>query len=253
MWTEQSPILHFRVDGTGPNDALLLHEIGGSLASWDRLAELAPPQFRLIRFDQRGFGLSEKPHTEYGLDELQRDASMVLEAANVLGRFVICAAAGSSALAIRLALEMPDRVQGLVLCSPTLAMDETTRALTKDRAALVIAQGMAGIADLAMERMFPLPMRDEGFADYRHRFLANDPVGFGLANLALAKMDLPLEKVNCPVQVLAGRHDIRPPELVAQAAERFPHYEFRIVEDGAHVLPVQAPGAILHALACILA
>ena len=252
MWTEQSPALHFRVEGAGANDAVLLHEIGGTLASWDRLVALASPQFRLIRFDQRGFGLSEKPRAEYGLDDLERDAGRVLEAAGVQSRFAICAAAGASALAVRLALAMPDRVTGLVLCSPTLTMDEAARAQTKERAARVIAAGMAGIIDMAMERMFPLPVRDEGFSEYRHRFLANDPIGFALANLALAGMELPLEKVTCPVQILAGRHDIRPPEIVAQVAERFARCEFRIIEDGAHVLPVQSPGAIMHALARLI-
>lgn len=244
MWTTQRPALHFRTDGAGPHNLLLLHEIGGSLRSWDRVVELADPRFRFIRFDQRGFGHSEKPRAQYGFDELQGDVASVLDAAGVSGSFGICAAAGACAIAAGLAAAMPDRVTELILCSPALAMNESARIMTRERAAQVIGGGMGSIADQAMDRMFPPVVRNAAFEDYRHHFLANDPVGFALANLALAGMAPDLERIECPVMILAGRHDIRSPEQVAQSAERIRDVTFRIIEHGGHVLPVQAPDAI---------
>ena len=251
MWTEHSPALHFRIDGIGSQDILLLHEIGGSLQSWDQVVGQADARFRFIRFDQRGFGLSEKPRAQYGLVALQYDVESVLDAAGNTGRFAICAAAGASALAARLAAAMPERVSSLVLCSPALEMNDTARAQTRERAAAVMDLGMANIAVQAMTRMFPTPTRTAAFAEYSYRFLANDPVGFALANLALATLEPELERIECQVMVLAGRHDIRSPEQVAQAAARIRNTTVRIIEHGGHILPVQAPDAIVEALAIL--
>lgn len=248
MWTDRHPMLHYCFDGEGPHDVLLLHEMGGSLRSWDQLVALADRHFRFIRYDQRGFGFSEKPRADYGLAALLDDARQILDVAQVDGRFSIAAAAGACPLAVELARAMPDRVSGLLLASPTLEMDEAVREQTRQRADTVAEAGMASITDQAMARMFPPPTRNTAFSTYRHRFLANDPVSFALANRALATMAPVLEDVLCPVRVLAGRHDIRAPEQVAAAASRFRHVNFEIIENGGHVLPVQAPDSLALAL-----
>ncbi|MFL5260187.1 MAG: alpha/beta fold hydrolase, partial [Hyphomicrobiales bacterium] len=77
------------------------------------LAELAR-NCRLVRFDQRGTGLSDWDVEEISHDAMIRDMATVAEAAG-LGRFALLGISQGCAFSIRYAVENPDRVTCLVL------------------------------------------------------------------------------------------------------------------------------------------
>lgn len=77
------------------------------------LAECAR-HFRLVRFDQRGNGLSEREPAEISLDAMQADMAAVVEAAG-LGRFALLGKSQGGPFSIRYAVENPDRVACLVI------------------------------------------------------------------------------------------------------------------------------------------
>jgi len=59
-WTDANGIsIHFELAGNGPS-VVLLHEMGGTLDSWDGIAPALSGRFRVLRYDQRGSGLTEK-------------------------------------------------------------------------------------------------------------------------------------------------------------------------------------------------
>ena len=45
--------IHYELAGRG-SSAVLLHEMGGTLASWDGIAPVLSRRFRTLRYDQRG-------------------------------------------------------------------------------------------------------------------------------------------------------------------------------------------------------
>src|ERR1700720_477786 len=60
-WMTSSGVsIYYEVSGRGPRSLILVHELGGTLDSWDAVLPLLEPEFRVLRFDQRGSGLSEK-------------------------------------------------------------------------------------------------------------------------------------------------------------------------------------------------
>ncbi len=60
-WAEVNGVsLRYAVSGRGPTPLVLIHEMGGSIESWDETLPLLEGRLRVIRYDQRGFGLSEK-------------------------------------------------------------------------------------------------------------------------------------------------------------------------------------------------
>src|SRR5262245_45977661 len=62
-WTEANGVsIHYQLSGRGPS-VVLLHEMGGTLDSWDGIAPTLSERFRVLRYDQRGSGLSEKVRT----------------------------------------------------------------------------------------------------------------------------------------------------------------------------------------------
>ena len=58
---------------------MLLHELGGTLDSWDAVAPGLSENFRVLRYDQRGAGLSEKVREQYTNDTLVDDLEGVLK------------------------------------------------------------------------------------------------------------------------------------------------------------------------------
>ncbi|MEL7172409.1 MAG: alpha/beta hydrolase [Pseudomonadota bacterium] len=71
-------------------------------------------RFELIRFDQRGNGLSDRDVEEISEDAMQRDISAVVEAAG-LERFALMGISQGAAFSVRYAAENPDRVRCLII------------------------------------------------------------------------------------------------------------------------------------------
>ena len=111
---------------------------------------------------------------------------------------------------------------------------------------------MAATAYDSLAKSYPPEIRRDpaAFADYRARFLANDPKSYAAINRAFAQFDATpdLAAIKCPALVLAGTHDIlRTPAFVRGIAERIPGARYTEIDSG-HVMPVQAPRALAAAM-----
>ena len=65
--------LHYDLAGARGPSVVLMHELGGTLHSWDAVAPRLAGRHRVLRYDQRGAGLSEKVRTEFTNDMLVAD------------------------------------------------------------------------------------------------------------------------------------------------------------------------------------
>ncbi len=245
--------LHVREDGAAGPVVVLLHELGGGLHSFDAVSTALSSRFRVLRYDQRGAGMSEKPRRAFGLSAHVGDLTALLEARGIATPVLLVGVAAGAAVAIGYALARPGAVAGLVLCSPALTVAADRRSYLADRSALATQDGMRAVAEATLLRSWPPHLRVDGalYADYLARFLGNDPVGYGHANLALADADIEprLGDVAVPCRVLAGRHDLlRPPTSVAAVASRIAGATYDVAEDSGHLMSVQAPGAVVAAI-----
>ncbi len=108
--------VHYRDEGTG-FPLLLLHGAPSSLQTFDQLTEELSKQYRVIRLDLPGYGLTgPNPTGNYSLEWYVQFLQDFLAALQIDA----CYAAGNSfggRLAAELAYEKPDRVRKLVLVS----------------------------------------------------------------------------------------------------------------------------------------
>ena len=51
--------LRYELSGAGAITLVLIHEMGGTLESWDFVLPMLSPKRRVLRYDTRGAGLSE--------------------------------------------------------------------------------------------------------------------------------------------------------------------------------------------------
>jgi 3-oxoadipate enol-lactonase len=242
--------LNYRLEGRGPL-LVLLHELGGSLESWDETAAALTGDFTILRYDQRGAGGSDLPHHLLTLEGHVADLELLLARLRLPLPCGIAAVAAGAALAVAFALYRPAAVNGLVLCAPALSVDPARRDYLAARADLAARDGMAAIAEATLDNSYPAMLREPAaFAQYRQRFLANDPVCYGHANRMLAATDLEqaLPQLAMPCLVLSGRHDgMRPPEAGRALAARIPTADFDTLDSG-HLMSVQAGAALARRL-----
>lgn len=253
IWIQLPGIsVHAAVSGKGAQSLVLIHELGGSLNSFDAVAAQVEDGFRILRYDQRGAGLSEKPRACFTIADHVTDLHGVLAGSRLPPPYLLAGVAAGAAVAVAYALAWPGAVAGLLLCSPTLSVAPERRHLLATRAEAAARDGMRAVVDATLDRSYPVALRGDeaAFAAYRARFLANDPVAYGHANMALADagLDQSLARLRLPCQVLAGQHDpLRPPAEVASTAANIHGARCAVVESG-HLMAVQAPGAVAAAL-----
>ena len=113
--------VRLRVRISGPADApvvILLHGFGGSLETWESWAVVLSKQYRVVRFDLPGFGLTgPDPSGDYTDARTVRVLAALMDALGVQKASLIGNSLGGK-IAWNFAAEYPGRVEKLVLISP---------------------------------------------------------------------------------------------------------------------------------------
>lgn len=240
--------LRFAVSGAGARSLVLIHELAGTLESWDYVVPKLERDFRILRYDQRGTGLSEKVRAPFGLEDLVSDTERLLATTGLEPPYYIAGIASGAAIAVGLALRRPHEVAALALFAPSLQTNPDRRHYLLERSETAKREGMRAIIDMVFERTYPKDdtVDPEIQAEHRARFLAIDPVCYANANAMLAAVALEesLPRLECPCLLIAGRHDqMRPPDQVERYAMRLVRAEFALIDSG-HIMVVQAPDAV---------
>jgi 3-oxoadipate enol-lactonase len=248
-WIETGGVsFHYRLEGTDGPSVVFLHEIGGSLDSWDGVVEGLTGHFRIFRYDQRGFGLSEKTRSPYGIGALTGDLENLLRAVALPPPYHIVSLAASSMQALSIYERDPGRIASLVFCNPAPGVDPSRSEALNKVAELAEHEGIRGILPAMLDKSYPPGLSDRAiYENYRGRYLANDPVGFGNAFRMMARTNLIdlLPAVACPTLVIAGRQDtIRAVTVTEGIAKKIPGARFEVIDAG-HFMPTTSPKALL--------
>jgi pimeloyl-ACP methyl ester carboxylesterase len=83
--------------------------------------------FRVVTFDPRGAGRSDRPRTGYRLDDHVADAVAVLQAAGVARASLVAGSSGANT-AVLLAARLPDQVERLILIAPAISVGPAARS-----------------------------------------------------------------------------------------------------------------------------
>ena len=236
--------LHYRLEGARGPAVVLMHELGGTLHSWDAVAPPLAAARRVLRYDQRGAGQSEKVRQEFSNDVLVEDFEALAKGLGLEPPYHFVTVAAAATQALRYLEKHPHQVGSLTLCNPAPGVDPSRAAALDERAAFAMREGMRAGLPTTLDVSYPKTLGDPAdYQAYRGRYLGNDPVGFGYGFRALARTNMlhMLPLVRCPAMVVAGRHDtVRPHTGSADLAKKIPGARFELIEAG-HFLPTQGP------------
>ena len=248
--------IHYRLAGNSGPTLVLLHEMGGTLDSWDPVAPALAGSFRVLCYDQRGAGLSEKVRQAYTLETQVDDLDAVLTALALKPPYHFVTVAASTAQALRFMERHPGRSGSFVFCNPLAGVDPSRASALDERADFAAREGMRAALGVTLDKSWPSDIGDRAaYEAYRGRYLANDPVCFALVNRALARTDVRhlVKRIACPTMIVAGRFDqVRPAAGSEQMAKEIPGARFELI-DAVHMMPAQAPGPLTALLEDFLA
>jgi 3-oxoadipate enol-lactonase len=240
--------LHYDLAGARGPSVVLMHELGGTLNSWDAVAPRLAERYRVLRYDQRGAGLSEKVRTDFTNDMLVADFEALAAQLNLPPPYSFVTVAAAATQALRFLEKHPDQVAALVLCNPAPGVDPSRAAALDERAAFAAREGMRASLPTTLAISYPPHLGERAaYEAYLGRYLANDPVCFGFGFRALARTNMlhMLPQIRCPAMVVAGRHDsVRPHAGTAELAKKIPGARFELIEAG-HFMPTQGPEPLL--------
>ena len=248
-WVETNGVvLRYELSGAGQTPLLLIHELGGSLEFWDALLPTFQQDFRVLRYDLRGFGMSEKVKHLH-IDDMIGDIAGLLDSLAITDPCHVIGPALGGGIALAFASRHPGHVNRLVVSSPATGVPPERRDQSLQRAELVERDGMRASVEQSLARSYPEQFRGDRkrFEQYQRRWIANDPEGFAAINRMLTEMDLTQQysRITCPALVIGCTYDsIRPPHEVELIARQIPSAKYIEAASG-HFMPHQTPELFL--------
>jgi 3-oxoadipate enol-lactonase len=244
--------LRYELTGTGARTIVLVHEMGGSLESWDEVASSLASGRRVLRYDTRGAGLSSKVRGSLSIDTMVDDLAALLDTLGIVDRVALAGIAVGGAIALQAAARLPHRVSAAVVGSPATGIPADRRPAVLARVDRIESAGMTSAVDDAMANGYAPELRqdEKRFAAFRARWLGNDPGSYAAIYRMLAGMSLQdeLAGIGCPVLVIGGSLDrVRPPALAESVARSIPQARYKVLRTG-HYMSVATPELVAAAI-----
>ena len=239
--------IHYEVTGKpGATPVLMIQGLGASKNAWNLQRIAMATRFRIISFDNRGAGRSDKPTVPFTLEQMAEDAIAVLDAAGIETAHVVGASLGGVISQI-VAVKHPQRVRSLTLVCTACRNHPWRQELLQSWAKTAEEKGMIEVGKEAAQwvmsprsfrRLVPAFtwMGPLAALRPRHSFVSQ------IDAILNTREDLvdQLSTITAPTMVIVGNQDILTPRGDSEEiAERIPNAELVVISGAAHGLMME--------------
>ena len=239
--------IHYEVTGkSGATPVLMIQGLGASKNAWNLQRIAMATRFRIISFDNRGAGRSDKPTEAFTLEKMADDALAVLDAAGIETAHVVGASMGGVISQI-VAVKFPHRVRSLTLVCTACRNHPWRQELLRSWAKTAADKGMIEVGKEAAQwvmsprsfrRLVPAFtwMGPLAALRPRHSFVSQ------IDAILNTREDLvdQLSTITAPTMVIVGNQDILTPRGDSEEiAERIPNSELVVISGAAHGLMME--------------
>jgi 3-oxoadipate enol-lactonase len=239
--------IHYEVTGkSGATPVLMIQGLGASKNAWNLQRIAMATRFRIISFDNRGAGRSDKPTEPFTLEQMADDALAVLDAAGIETAHVVGASMGGVISQI-VAVKYPHRVRSLTLVCTACRNHPWRQELLQTWAKTAADKGMIEVGKEAAQwvmsprsfrRLVPAFtwMGPLAALRPRHSFVSQIDA---ILNTHEDLVDQ-LSTITAPTMVIVGNQDILTPRGDSEEiAERIPNAELVVISGAAHGLMME--------------
>jgi pimeloyl-ACP methyl ester carboxylesterase len=243
--------LRWKDEGEGPA-VVLVHGVGANLESWDAVTKQLCNRYRVIRYDLRGHGASDRIQT-CSIQAFTGDVLCVAKRAG-LAQFHLVGFSLGGLIAQHFAIHHQDRLNSLTLLSTVANRTEQERARILARADVIREQGIKAVTNQASDRWFTPAFKEENPEKVAARLAelaANDAKSYEAAYRVFGSADKNLEfhRINVPTLVATGEED--PNSNVRMANELHKGIagsRLKILPNLRHSILVEAPNLVAEIL-----
>lgn len=244
--------------GEGKLPVVLVHGYGSRLEIWREVQDALAEERRVIAFDQRGFGKSERSAGDYGPEAHARDLVALLDALGVERAVLVGHSYGGGVVA-RAALDAKERVAGLALVDAFLLEEQVPVSFRWAKVPLVGELLFGAFYQQVPGEKYLLAFHD------RKRFVTVEALEESKALMAepgslyaaletvrgmdYAAVEARYPEVNVPVLVVWGEQDrVTPLSAGKRVAGRFDGARFFVLPASGHVPSWEQPRALTEEL-----
>lgn len=243
----------------GPLAVVLIHGYPFAKEMWQPQLGPLSDVARVIAYDVRGFGASERGACPLSIDLFVDDLVALLDLLE-LDRAVIGGLSMGGYVALRMYDRHPHRVRALALCDTRSEADsEEGRRERMETVALIEARGVETFAEDFLKRVFAassLSRRIDAVQQIRSIILGTDRAA--LIDGQAALMNRPdttavLPRIAVPTLLMVGAEDqLTPPAIMRGMADRIPGAVLHVIPDAGHLSNLENPGSFNRALIAFL-
>jgi 3-oxoadipate enol-lactonase len=246
-------VIHYSDEGPRGAGALaFVNALGSDFRIWDEAAAILARDFRVIRYDKRGHGLSEGGPKQPEMADYARDLDDLLGRLGVVKATIIGVSMGGL-IAQELYRQKPQLFESLVLSDTAakIGSDESWDG----RIAEVERGGVEAIADPVLQRWFTSDFRTtraDDLTGWRMMLTRTSKDGYLAACGALKRADLRpyAGEIAAPTLCLVGEEDgSTPVALVRETAALIRNARFEIIEGAGHIPSIEKPAIVARLIA----
>lgn len=232
--------IHYEVTGQG-DPLLFIHGLASSSRGWHMQVPVFSSYYRVVTFDIRGHGRSEKPLGPYGVEVFAADAIELVRSLGLSPAHVVGFSLGGM-IAFQLAIDAPELVKSLVAvnCCPEGHMTTFSNGLACcKQITRVHLKGIKRKGQISVEQ--PLTVIDEQHVPrtvleqlalhskwpYVRTFV--DLVGWSAVNR--------LDTISCPILVITSDQDYIPVSVKEWYISKIPGAKFAVIANSRHSTP----------------
>jgi pimeloyl-ACP methyl ester carboxylesterase len=231
-------MMAYDMEGEGVT-LVFIHQVATDRRLWHHQRSSFYRRYRMITLDVMGHGEVAWPSQEFSLERAARHVQKLLERLKSGPAFVIGVSMGA-AIAMRIALNDPLQVYGLILISPWSHTSEHTRSLVDRLFRLAEAGDMSSHTDLFLRYVLPIKYFERHSSEVEYlRALAMEQdakaVAYTWAACMASDLKDRLRDIRPPSLVITGLNDLfTPPYLARAVADGLSEVELEVWEETGH-------------------
>jgi pimeloyl-ACP methyl ester carboxylesterase len=239
-------VMAYDLEGEGV-PFLFIHQVATDRRLWQHQRKAFSQRYRLIIIDVMGHGEVAWAHQEFSLGHAADQVRILLERLETGPAFMIGVSMGAT-IAMKLALNHPSLVRGLILVSPWgYSVSEHTKNLVDRLFRLAEAGNMAAHTDLFLRYVLPPAYLEGHTAEVeclRALVMEQDAKAVAYTWAACLASDVTgnLGEIQVPSLVIGGMNDLfTPPYLAREVAQGLSEVELEVWEETGHFPFIEDP------------
>jgi len=233
--------IYYEITGEG-EPLLFIHGLGSGMQNWQMQVPVFSKYYKVVTFDLRGHGRSDKPLEPYNIGMFAADTAGLMKSLGISSAHVVGFSLGGM-VGFQLCLDAPDMVKSLVVVnSPVTGYKQSLREGFESWKHFTWVQ-LTGIGKERQpngQQLFPKD-EDQWQQTLTERFAINNMLAQANSFWAVLKGNVAddLGLINCPTLVIASDEDYVPVSIKSAYVSRIPGAEIVVIPNSRHAVPIE--------------